>query len=47
LLPVIVDADSHRWLIEHPGAEVTFDLESTTISFNDTSARFPRDKFSR
>jgi 3-isopropylmalate/(R)-2-methylmalate dehydratase small subunit len=47
LLPVIVDADSHRWLIEHPGAEVTIDLESTTISFNDTSARFPLDKFSR
>src|SRR5690606_31741550 len=47
LLPIIVDKASHRWLLEHPGAEVTIDLESTTIAFDDKRVPFPSDKFSR
>jgi 3-isopropylmalate/(R)-2-methylmalate dehydratase small subunit len=47
LLPVIVDAESHRWLLEHPGAEVTIDLDSTTIAFDGKRVPFPIDKFSR
>src|SRR5688500_5246724 len=31
LVPVIVDAASHRWLLEHPGADVVIDLPSATI----------------
>src|SRR6478609_7266344 len=27
LLPVVVDEKTSRWLIEHPGADVTIDLE--------------------
>ncbi len=27
LLPVIVDAKTHRWLLEHPGADVRVDLD--------------------
>jgi 3-isopropylmalate/(R)-2-methylmalate dehydratase small subunit len=48
LLPVIVDADTHRWLLEHPGAEVTVDLEAMRVELPDgRSASFPIDAFSR
>ena len=32
LLPVVVDEGTSRWLIENPGAEITIDLESTTLT---------------
>ena len=32
LLPVVVDEATSRWLIEHPGAEITIDLETTTLT---------------
>ena len=48
LVPVIVDVESHRWLLEHPGAEVTVDLESTTITLPDGKrVEFPIDNFAR
>ena len=48
LIPVIVDQATHRWLIEHPGAELTVDLESTTLELPDgRSVSFPIDGFSR
>ncbi len=48
LLPVVVDAATHAWLLEHPGAEVSVDLESTTITLPDgKSARFPVESFAR
>ena len=47
LVPVIVDAASHRWLIEHPGAEVFIDLESATITFDGRKVPFPIDRFAR
>src|ERR1700744_3824224 len=31
LLPIVVDEATSRWLIEHPGAEVSVDLESSTL----------------
>ncbi|HUN73622.1 MAG TPA: 3-isopropylmalate dehydratase small subunit [Steroidobacteraceae bacterium] len=31
LLPVVVDGQTSRWLMTHPGAEVTIDLESLTL----------------
>ncbi|HEU4616872.1 MAG TPA: 3-isopropylmalate dehydratase small subunit [Gammaproteobacteria bacterium] len=48
LLPVIVDADTHAWLVANPGADVTIDLESTSVKLpTGRSARFPIDRFSR
>lgn len=47
LLPVIVDAESHRWLVEHPGADVLIDLASSTVEMNGTRVTFPIDRFSR
>jgi 3-isopropylmalate/(R)-2-methylmalate dehydratase small subunit len=47
LVPVIVDADSHAWLLAHPGADVAIDLESTTLSFDGRQVEFPIDRFAR
>jgi 3-isopropylmalate/(R)-2-methylmalate dehydratase small subunit len=48
LLPVIVDADTHAWLVEHPGTELTVDLDSTTLELPDgRRVEFPIDRFSR
>jgi len=48
LLPVIVDGDTHAWLLANPGAEVTVDLESTTLTLPDgRTVSFPIDRFSR
>jgi 3-isopropylmalate/(R)-2-methylmalate dehydratase small subunit len=48
LLPVVVDEGTSRWLIENPGAEVTIDLESTTLTLpNGTRVQFPIEAFSR
>jgi 3-isopropylmalate/(R)-2-methylmalate dehydratase small subunit len=48
LLPVIVDAQCHRWLLDHPGVEVTVDLETTTLALpDDRRVQFPIDAFSR
>jgi 3-isopropylmalate/(R)-2-methylmalate dehydratase small subunit len=32
LLPVVVDAATATWLIDHPGAEVSIDVPSTTLT---------------
>jgi 3-isopropylmalate/(R)-2-methylmalate dehydratase small subunit len=47
LVPVIVDAANHRWLLDHPGAEVLIDLASTTIEIDGKKVRFPIDGFAR
>ncbi|MDH3509964.1 MAG: 3-isopropylmalate dehydratase small subunit [Gammaproteobacteria bacterium] len=48
LVPVIVDADTHRWLMENPGAEVTVDVESATLILPDNRVlEFPIDGFSQ
>ena len=47
LVPVIVDAASHRWLLEHPGADVVIDLPSATIEIDGKKATFPIDRFAR
>ena len=48
LLPVAVDQVTHAWLMEHPGAEVTIDLESTTVALpTGKAARFPLEPFAR
>lgn len=48
LVPVIVDADSHAWLLANPGAEVTIDVDACQISLPDgRKLDFPLDRFSR
>jgi 3-isopropylmalate/(R)-2-methylmalate dehydratase small subunit len=48
LVPVIVDAATHAWLLEHPWARVTVDLESCELRLpNGQACSFPLDGFSR
>jgi 3-isopropylmalate/(R)-2-methylmalate dehydratase small subunit len=48
LLPVIVDEETHAWLVANPGAEVTVDLESTTLTLpTGRSVQFPVEAFAR
>ncbi len=48
LVPVVVDAASHAKLLASPGAEVTVDLESRTITLpGGGRATFPIDGFAR
>jgi 3-isopropylmalate/(R)-2-methylmalate dehydratase small subunit len=48
LLPVVVDASTHRWLLEHPGANVKIDLDARTLALpNGTAVQFPIESFAR
>jgi len=47
-LPVVVDETTSRWLIANPGAEVTIDVASTTLTLpTGVSVKFPLEAFSR
>ena len=47
-IPVIVDNDTHAWLLENPGANVTIDVESATLRLpGDRVIEFPIDGFAR
>ena len=48
LLPVQVDETAHAWLLDHPGAELLIDLESTSVTLPDgRRSNFPIDAFAR
>jgi 3-isopropylmalate/(R)-2-methylmalate dehydratase small subunit len=47
LLPIIVDAENHRWLLTNPGTEVLVDLATSSIEFDGRRVTFPIDGFSR
>jgi 3-isopropylmalate/(R)-2-methylmalate dehydratase small subunit len=48
LVPVLVDDATSRWLLSNPGADVTIDLESTTLALpNGTRVAFPLEPFAR
>jgi len=48
LLAITVDDRTHSWLLENPGADVTIDLESTSITLpGDQAVEFSMDGFSR
>jgi 3-isopropylmalate/(R)-2-methylmalate dehydratase small subunit len=51
LLPIIVDADTHKLLVdmveEAPRLEITIDLATQTITFPGGSVSFPIDNFSK
>jgi len=48
LLPVVVDEPTHAWLLKNPGAEVSIDVEATTLNLpNGTQVKFPLEGFAR
>lgn len=48
LLAIIVDKDTHEWLLENPGEEVGIDLETSTMTLSDGKVvEFPMDGFAR
>jgi len=48
LIPVLVDSETHRWLLANPGAEVTVDIDKRRLTLPDGSEiAFPIDGFSR
>ena len=47
-LPIVVEENTHQWLLENPGADVTIDVEQSTITLpNGTTASYPIDDFAR
>jgi 3-isopropylmalate/(R)-2-methylmalate dehydratase small subunit len=48
LLPVVVDDETHSWLLAHPGVEVEIDLPATALRLpNGHTVTFPIEAFSR
>lgn len=48
LVPVVVDENTSRWLIEHPGAQVSIDLDSASLILpGGERVAFPLEAFSR
>lgn len=47
LLPIVVDAEFHSYLLERVGEEVQVDLEANTISCNGESRSFEVEPFAR
>ena len=48
LVPVVVDEDTHRWLLANSGAAVRIDLETCTLTLpTGASTIFPMDAFAR
>ena len=49
LLPVVIEKNAHQWLIDHPGEEITIDLEAQEVRLpkNGGTYKFEIDAFSR
>jgi 3-isopropylmalate/(R)-2-methylmalate dehydratase small subunit len=48
LLPVVVDAATGQWLLDHPGAEVSINLPDASLQLpNGTRLTFPIEAFAR
>jgi 3-isopropylmalate/(R)-2-methylmalate dehydratase small subunit len=48
LVPIIVDTDTHRWLLDNPGVEVIIDVAEATLQLPDgRKLSFPIDEFSQ
>ena len=48
LLPVVVDVDTHNWLVANPGAELSIDVEQSTLTLPDGKVvEYPIDGFAR
>ena len=48
LLPIIVDVDTHEWLVANPGAELRVDVEASGVELPDGRiVEYPIDAFAR
>jgi 3-isopropylmalate/(R)-2-methylmalate dehydratase small subunit len=48
LVPVVVNEETHAWLIDNPGAELSIDIEASTLTLPDGAVvQFPIDDFAR
>ena len=48
LLPIVVDEDTLRWLLDNPGAELDIDVAASTLALPDgRSIGYPIDAFAR
>jgi len=48
LVPIIVDEETHAWLLANPGAEVVVDVAAASVTLPDgRTATFPIDGFAR
>ena len=48
LLPIEVDERTGQWLLAHPGADVSIDVDTTTLRLPDgTAVEFPLEAFAR
>jgi 3-isopropylmalate/(R)-2-methylmalate dehydratase small subunit len=48
LLPIVIDADTHAWLLVNPGAQVSIDVAASTLTLPDGRAvSYPIDAFAR
>ena len=48
LLPLVVDQETHDWLMKNPGVELRVDLRTSTLTLpNGRSVPFPIDTFAR
>lgn len=47
-LPIMVDDETHTWLLNNPGVEIRVDVEHATVTLPDgSSTGFPIDEFAR
>ena len=48
LLPIVVDEQTHAWLLQNPGASVKVDLQTSTLTLpNGIAVEFPIEAFAR
>jgi len=48
LLPIVVDDETHQWLLQNPGVSVDIDVAASTLTLpNGQSVDFPIDEFAR
>jgi len=48
LIPIVVDQQTHDWLIANPGADVSVDVSASTLTLPDgRSVEYPIDRFAR
>jgi 3-isopropylmalate/(R)-2-methylmalate dehydratase small subunit len=48
LLPIVVNEQAHRWLLDNPGADVSVDVEQSTLNWpGGEPLTYPIDEFAR
>lgn len=48
LLPIVVDEQTHAWLLQNPGVSLKIDLQASTVTLPDgTAVQFPIEAFAR